>query len=543
MTTSTLPVRVRASFDPELGRLLWLVKWLLAIPHYLILLLLWPVFAVLTLAAFFAILFTGRYPRGIFEFNVGVLRWNWRVAYYTYGALGTDHYPPFTLDEVEDYPTHLEIEYPEHLSQGLVLVKWWLLAISHYLVVALFVGGGLRFANQTWSDQSWSDDPWVWNGGLIGVLTLVAALVLLVTGRYPRSVFDLLLGLNRWVLRVVAYSALMTDKYPPFRLDMGPDEPGLGELAVATRSTTDQVAGPTTATYAGTSAGTYGGTPVGPAGSPGSDGRRWSAGRIVTLVISGLLLVLSLGVGAGGAVLLVADNGLRDSQGFLMSGRQSLSSPGYAVTSDPMQLRDRSAGNFVSERIIGDVKVTANAGAGAAVFIGIAPVRDVANYLSGVQHSVLVDLPRSEGLSAVPEYREVAGGAPAMAPADSPIWAARSLGTGSQSVVWTVEPGDWAVVVMNAEASSQVNADVAVGATFPGIGLAAGVLLTIAGVLAVVAVVLMVLALSTGPQRSPALAGPAPGQPPAGEPVPGIPPLGNSAPETPSGGTGPAAGT
>lgn len=91
-------------------------------------------------AAFFAFLFTGRYPRGIVELNVGVLRWNWGVAYYTYGALGTDHYPPFTLDAVEDYPTHLEIKYPEHLSQGLVLVKWWLLAIPHYLVVALFVG-------------------------------------------------------------------------------------------------------------------------------------------------------------------------------------------------------------------------------------------------------------------------------------------------------------------------------------------------------------------------------------------------------------------
>jgi hypothetical protein len=220
------PVRVDAAPEPAVtSRWLWLVKWLLLIPHVVVLLVLWLAVLVVSVIAFFAILVTGRYPRPLFDFSVGVMRWSWRVEYYGYGALGTDRYPPFTLADVPDYPAHLTVEYPERLSRGLVLVKWWLLAIPHYLVVSVFVGGGLWLSSGGGSDTTW-DDSWGAAGGLVSLLVLIAAVVLLFTGRYPRPLYDFVLGLDRWVWRVAVYAALLTDVYPPFRLDQGGTDPG-----------------------------------------------------------------------------------------------------------------------------------------------------------------------------------------------------------------------------------------------------------------------------------------------------------------------------
>ncbi|QYF73914.1 DUF4389 domain-containing protein [Cryobacterium sp. PAMC25264] len=215
------PARLNGWLQPGLSRALWLVKWVLVIPHYIVLFFLWFGFWISTIVAGFAILFTGRYPRAIFNYNVGVLRWNWRVAFYAYSALGTDRYPPFTL-AATDYPADLEVDYPERLSHGLVLVKSWLLAIPHLIIVTIITGG-------TWAwTASWNN--WGTGGGagtsLLTVLVLIAAVVLLFSGRYRRGIFDLILGLNRWLYRVIVYAALMRDEYPPFRLDQGPIDPG-----------------------------------------------------------------------------------------------------------------------------------------------------------------------------------------------------------------------------------------------------------------------------------------------------------------------------
>jgi hypothetical protein len=199
------PVTVTARLD-EPSRALWLVKWLLVIPHVVILAFLWPAFVLVTLVAMVAIVFTGRYPRPLFDFNVGVLRWTWRVGFYGGSALATDRYPPFTLART-DYPAELDIAYPERLSRWKAVLKPWLLAIPHYAVLATFFG-------------AWNANGGGWEiPGLLTVLVVIAAVVLLVRGRYPRDIFALVVGINRWALRVAAYAGLMRDEYPPFRLD------------------------------------------------------------------------------------------------------------------------------------------------------------------------------------------------------------------------------------------------------------------------------------------------------------------------------------
>jgi len=216
------PVSLSAKIDTPLSPWKWLIKWILAIPHFLVLVFLWMAFVVLTFVAGIAILFTGRYPKGIFDFNLGVMRWTWRVTFYAgSGGLGTDQYPPFSLAPETDYSATLDVDYPGELSRGLVLVKWWLLAIPHYLVLVFIVGGGVGW----W----WGSSGAIWSGGLLGLLVVIAAVILLFTGRYPEPLFDLIIGLNRWVFRVAAYAGLMTDHYPPFRLDQGAKEPKSAE--------------------------------------------------------------------------------------------------------------------------------------------------------------------------------------------------------------------------------------------------------------------------------------------------------------------------
>jgi hypothetical protein len=431
------PLRAGGKLDPSLSRWLWIVKWLLAIPHYIVLAFLWAAFAVMTIVAFFGILFTGRYPRSIFDFNSGVLRWTWRVAFYSYGALGTDRYPPFTLDRVDDYPATLEIEYPERLSRGLVLVKWWLLAIPQYLIVGFFIGGGGWYGRR---EGRW----FLAGGGLILVLVLIAGVALLFTRRYPRGLFDFVVGLDRWVLRVAAYAGLMTDRYPPFRLEQGGADGGqeAEEIAAA-------------------------------APEPAAPAQHWSAGRVAAVVAGSVLALISVGSVAAGAATVVIDQTQRDGDGFLMTPSKEFDTGSYALVSDTIDV-NVDIPQWVVDHFIGTLRIRSDSD--QPVFVGIGPRSDVSSYLRDVRRAVVTDI------TPHPHYSPKPGGAPSSPPGSQTFWVASTQGAGRHVLDWKVEDGRWVVAVMNADASAGVTSDLSIGAkidwlVWVGVGLLVGGLL------------------------------------------------------------------
>ena len=436
-TARPYPVRVGGELDASLSRWLWLVKWLLVIPHVIVLAFLWAALCVMSVVAFFAILIAGRYPRAIFDFNVGVLRWTWRVAYYSYGALGTDRYPPFTLEPVPSYPATLEVDYPERLSRGLVLVKWWLLAIPHLAIVAVLLGGGGWFV---W----WTDRPW--GPGLIFVLVVIAAVALLFTGRYLQGIFDFVLGLDRWVLRVAAYVGLMRDEYPPFRLDAGGADPGKAAEPV----------------------------PEAEAEVSPEPAQRWSAGRVIAVVIGSILALVAVAVFALGAAGVIFDQVQRDADGFLMSPTERFSTGTYAIVSESIDV-DVDTPDWVVDELIGKVRIRGESD--EPLFLGVAPAADANPYLRGVGHAVVT------GFTLHPDYSTKPGAAPSSAPGEQAFWVASASGAGEQVLDWEVEDGDWVIAAMNQDGSRGIDADLSIGAELDwvlwlGIGfLAAGVLL------------------------------------------------------------------
>jgi hypothetical protein len=494
------PARIDATLDQPLSRWLWLVKWLLAVPHYLCLAFLWIAFVLLTVVAFFAILFTGRYPRAIFDFNVGVLRWAWRVSYYTTGGFGTDRYPPFTLNDVPDYPAHYDVDYPEHLSRGLVLVKSWLLAIPHWIIVGIFVGGGAWAASGRDGGGDWR---WSWGGGgLVFLLALVAAVVLLFRGTYPESLFDVILGLDRWVYRVAAYVALMTDEYPPFRLDLGGTDPG----------TLARTGGEPPPSAAGAAAGAA----AGPRTATPRQPTHWGGGRIVMLVAGSLLALAATGPVIGGVALGAVDRFGRDG-GYVTSPSSGFVSAGRAVTSDGIQLEADGPRWALPDRILGTVRVRVTpADPARAMFVGIARTSDVRAYLGGAAYSSVGSLRAGDV-----NYVQHTGNATPPDPASRTFWAAKATGTGAQTLTWSARSGEWSVVMLNADISPGVSADADFAATVPALGWLAAGLLVVGLVILAVGAVLILLAVRARDWGTP------PAPPPATGP-------GTTAPQQPS---------
>jgi hypothetical protein len=187
------PVELTGEYQERVNRLLWLIKWILVIPHYIVLWFL-SIPTILTVPlSWLIIIIMGRYPEFLWGYHTGLLRWGWRVNFYTYDAGNTDQYPPFSFGSRDDYPADLIIEFPESSSRLTALFRW-LLVIPHWIIVYFL-------------------------GAIRDLLVLIALIATLFTGRYPESLFDIIMGMNRWVYRVSAYSVLLVDDYPPFSFD------------------------------------------------------------------------------------------------------------------------------------------------------------------------------------------------------------------------------------------------------------------------------------------------------------------------------------
>jgi hypothetical protein len=427
---------------------------------------------VLTLVAYVAVLFTGRYPAGIFDFNVGVLRWTWRVGYYGYSALGTDRYPPFTLADVPDYPARLTVDGPPRPPRWLPLVAW-LLALPHLIIVGLLTGSG-------WAVDV-GDTRLAYTGGVLGILVLVVGLLLLFTGGYPAGLFGFVIGIDRWALRTVAYVALLTDRYPPFHFDQGGDEPVIGPPGANGSSWSAGPAKPVAA--------------VPPEPPPPQSGARL-AGRIVAIIAGVMLLVAGVGAVLGGVTTL-AVNASRDAAGYVTSDTVDVSTATAAVTVEGVEIQPAHVfGRDVTG--LGTVRVGVASSTSTALFLGLARESDVDAWLAGTSHDEVIGV---YGTGSAPTIQRSVGAVrPAEPPADETFWLASTSGTGNLRLDW--RPGDggrFAVVLANADGSTGITAEATVGAKVPALGSVGAGLLVGAVVVVLLAVFLLYIGASGFP--------------------------------------------
>jgi hypothetical protein len=192
--SSFYPLQLDLEAPDEIARWRPIVQWLLAIPHFVVLYVLAIVQRVVLIISFFAILFTGAMPEGLFGFNVMILRYQWRVS--SYALFMRESYPEFAFPmEPTDpgtEPARLSVQLAPRLSRGLIFVKW-LLAIPHYIVLFfLFIA--------------------------VYVVVIIAFFVVIITGAWPEGLRSFVVGVMRWTARVDMYILLMSDQYPPFSL-------------------------------------------------------------------------------------------------------------------------------------------------------------------------------------------------------------------------------------------------------------------------------------------------------------------------------------
>ncbi|MDE2670383.1 MAG: DUF4389 domain-containing protein [Chloroflexota bacterium] len=190
--TAGYPVEFEVDDAMEQNRLSILFRWLLVIPHAIILSFLGVAAGIVVVLAWFTILFAGRFPEALLRFTTGYSRWAARAN--AYGSLLTGAYPPFSMEEEPDYPVRLVIRQQTVGRNRLTTFFRWILSIPHIIVLNLL-------------------------GIVAGFVMLAAWLAGVVLGRVPAGLHSFLVGFTAWTERVSAYSYLLVDDYPPFSLE------------------------------------------------------------------------------------------------------------------------------------------------------------------------------------------------------------------------------------------------------------------------------------------------------------------------------------
>jgi hypothetical protein len=270
----------------------------------------------------------------------------------------------------------------------------------------------------------------------------------------------------------------MVDQYPPFRLDMGGDDPGTTKLH----------------------------EPL-PPGPPHREPElRMSAGRTVALIL-GIVVTLASVVGLTvGGTLAWLDQGRRDAAGFVTSDQVTLSTTGYALTSERLTID--AGGTTLPHRWFGDARVRVAATDGRPVFVGLASSADVRTYLTGVGYTTVKAVGPNRTM-----YDNHAGQAPSATPATQKIWRVQASGAGEQTITWPLENGDWTLVVMAADGRPDVSVRADVGATAPALGWAWVAVITSAGIFFLLGVALVLLAVVRQPNAGPSALPPPPRPP------------------------------
>jgi hypothetical protein len=220
------------------------------------------------------------------------------------------------------------------------------------------------------------------------------------------------------------------------------------------------------------------------------------AGRIAAAVAGALAALLALGAFAAGGVLLYA-NGQKDHDGYVSTDTHRFHTSTYALATGNLDL---DTGGIAGDSLLGRVRVRATSNAGKPVFVGIARTKDVDAYLRGTAHATVTDVEYGPFDRFDASYRTHPGERPAP-PAAQRFWAASASGPGARSVEWKVRDGNWSVVVMNADGSRRVDADVKASSDAPWLSAAGWTSIGVGAVLAALAAALLLTGLR--PPRAP----------------------------------------